>query len=285
MKPLPSDRLLFGLQEPLAYLYHYTSGETFADYIVQSMKLMLNTIDRMNDPRECDRWEFDWLGSEGDTFLLGSDRLNDDIRAKARLCCFCRDEDMPQGELSHFEVVYARGFSRPRMWAQYAGNHSGVCLILDRQKLLVNFESYVTEHLQTLLFGRVDYTNRMPIGRLGRVDAFTIIDREYRAIGPEQYALYHVIKHQRELFFRKQLDWRDENEYRILLFGTFLGEVLISISGALKHVVLGAKCSAVTREKIIKTCCEKKIDASTLTWKNGYPQPLPLVWNGQQLFK
>lgn len=285
MSDKPTDHLLFGPQEPLDLLYHYTSAATFTDYIAPNMNLMLSAFDRMNDPRECDRWEFDWLTPPGDDVMQARDRLNDDIRAQARLACFCRDEDIPERKPTFFEIAYTRGFSRPRMWAQYAANHSGVCVIFDRHRLLANFEAHMTKHKLTLLFGVVDYANRKPVGGLGRMDAFTVIDGEYRTLGPDRYAMHHAVKHHRELFFSKHLDWRDENEYRIMLYGKSQGDVLASISGALKHVVLGSKCAGETRENVISACCGLHVDASYMTWKNGYPQPMPLVASGRRLFR
>lgn len=284
MSNKPTDNLLFGPQEPLGLLYHYTSAATFTDYIAPNMNLLLSAFDRMNDPRECDRWEFDWLNPSGDDFLQGRERLNDDIRKHARLACFCRDEDTPTGKPAFHDIAYTRGFSRPRMWAQYAGNHAGVCLIFDRHKLLANFEAYMASHKLTLLFGVVDYANRKPVGGVWREDAFTVVDHEYRTVGADRYPLYHIAKHHRELFFRKQLDWRDENEYRIVLFGPSEGDVLAPISAALRHVVLGSKCTGELRQKVIAACCAQNVDASSMTWKNGYPQPMPLVVGGRQRF-
>ncbi|ACT59037.1 DUF2971 domain-containing protein [Hirschia baltica] len=287
MKPLHTDNLLFGAKKELSLLYHYTKAEIFNDFIAPSMKLKMNSLDKMNDPRESTTWEFDWLNPINDEFLKGSARLNDDIRTYSRLTSFCRDElhSLSDGELDHFDVTYKRGFSRPRMWAQYGGDHSGVCLVFDTQKLLRNFKAFGVKQNLRLIDGKVEYANRKPNGNIARQNAFTIDGTEYRNLSRYDYAQYHVEKHYRELLFTKHLDWRDENEYRIMLYGQSKDPIFVPFFDALKYVVLGSKCEGQTREKIVDFCCSTSINAAYLKWKNGYPEPLPLVLDGQRWFR
>jgi DUF2971 family protein len=284
---LPSglnENIWFGQKTPLDVLYHYTSSNTFLEYIAPKVELRLSTFDRMNDPREHDSWRFDCLNPRGDDFIQRMEGLNADIRSRARLACFCRDEDLPGGQLAFHDVAYARGFSRPRMWAQYGGNYTGVCLLFDRHKLLSLFESFAREHGMDLMFGVVDYANRRPVGGLFRVDAFTVVDDHYFASGAVKYAKLHCVAHHRELFFSKHLDWRDENEYRVVLYGDLTGEAQIPMLGALTHVAVGSKCVGAARRGVVEFCCRHNIDAAYLTWKNGYPEPMPFVWGGRQRF-
>ncbi|WP_411800844.1 DUF2971 domain-containing protein [Aeromonas caviae] len=54
--------------------------------------------------------------------------MNPDLKEKTSLICFTKDKILSG---NHLEDMPLRGFCKPRMWAQYAGNHSGVCLIFD----------------------------------------------------------------------------------------------------------------------------------------------------------
>ena len=44
-----------------------------------------------------------------------------------------------EGEASQTETIQTKGWARDRMWAQYADNHKGICLHLDREVLIRNF--------------------------------------------------------------------------------------------------------------------------------------------------
>ena len=51
---------------------------------------------------------------------------------------------------------YYYGYYRPRMWAQYAEQHQGVCLVFDKEKLLKCFEKSLSAK-GDLYYGEVDY--------------------------------------------------------------------------------------------------------------------------------
>ena len=53
-----------------------------------------------------------------------------DYKSKIRVAAFCLDQ--PFGNMDN---QGRRGYARPRMWAQYAENHHGVCIVLDRAGL------------------------------------------------------------------------------------------------------------------------------------------------------
>lgn len=113
------------------YVYHYTSWERLLDIAESGFRL--SPLTSMNDPRESKDWFI--------PLSVSNDSLEDDdatvfnaaigsCKEKVRIASFSLDE--PYGDLAN---QFRRGFARPRMWAQYAENHKGVCVILDREAL------------------------------------------------------------------------------------------------------------------------------------------------------
>ena len=116
------------------FLYHYTSARTAIDYILKDKQLKLGRYFNTNDPKETKTWQFS-IGSNENRDLSGvslteiSEKFTRALKHKTNLACFSQDE-LLTGD--HTRDIYARGFGKARMWAQYADNHKGVCLILEK---------------------------------------------------------------------------------------------------------------------------------------------------------
>lgn len=89
------------------------------------------------------------------------------------------------------------GYKKPRMWAQYANNSSGLCLIIDKNLFLKCIND--SHDCQYCFDNYIEYQEILP-------------DFTTQAIN-----IHEIEKYQHDLFFTKHLDWRDENEYRVLV--------------------------------------------------------------------
>lgn len=155
------------------YFYHYTTYNTALEYIFPTQSIRFSSIRNTNDPRESKEWLFSMSSSTesplGDEFFRYIQDLNRLIKSNSKLLCLTRDN--PQ----MFEIpdeIYGRSFSHSRMWAQYAGNHRGVCLIFNCEKLTnAIFEQISSKGL--ILHGPVVYNNRSRES----VDAFNFKER------------------------------------------------------------------------------------------------------------
>ena len=47
-------------------------------------------------------------------------------------------KDNPKKFRGGFCKVFYRGYTHPRMWAQYASNHTGVCLVFDKELIKIS---------------------------------------------------------------------------------------------------------------------------------------------------
>ena len=191
-------------------IYHYTNIDSFF-HILNSMSLKVSDFEKSDDLNEANIANVDRIG---DVRTLIS--LEKYIREKCSYLSFVQDGDIGLGELE--------GTNHPRMWSQYAQRGYGVCLALDEESFFnINAEKLDSKYYK---FESVLYEHKN--------GANVTIETTY-ADGREESL---IKQYYQELFFKKHIDWKEENEKR--LFGIGLPEFL-SIFGALEFVCLGPK--------------------------------------------
>jgi len=117
-------------------LFHYTKEDKLRN-ILRGGELWLSPYAFTNDPRETKEWVADVItdASAGDR---DTQRLADEVRSQAdtilrggaRLACFTLDR--PPTADAEPSSKFHRGWGRARMWLQYAGDHTGACLVFAR---------------------------------------------------------------------------------------------------------------------------------------------------------
>lgn len=198
-------------------LYHYTSIES-AKIILRDLTLKLSDARKFNDPSE---------GFVSDISMMSVKEMLalDSIINKTGILCFTKSQEL-RGTVDC-------GYNRPRMWAQYARNNTGVCIA-------INQKAFLKENEETLKKGsymvdRVKYRKAMK--KIQR--RHTLSDKELNGKIPR------VI---RDIFFEKYIDWRDEKEVRFL--GIDLPDKL-SILNSIQFVVLGSNINYYNLRDIV----------------------------------
>ena len=111
------------------------------------------------------------------------------------------------------------GFARPTMWAHYAGNHTGYCIVFDKQQLIRRFMEESPEQFGSSLRG--------------------ISAEAIRLLGPEAAVRQHYAMINR-VWFQKHRDWQPEAEYRFVYHGhTPRDAILVEISDCVVGLILG----------------------------------------------
>ena len=188
------------------YVYHYTKWERLLD--IMHTGLRLGPLAQMNDPRESKDW-YPPLVFRGDLRLTANEiavfnRAVAEYRKRIRIVAFCLDQPFGEGYNRS-----RRGYSRPRMWAQYAENHKGVCIVMDRVGLDQAIRlGYPDQRDSWVLAGKVEYVETAPDDPASRA----IVLRDDHDIEASVQDSFTQFAHR--LFFVKHVDWRDENEYR-----------------------------------------------------------------------
>jgi hypothetical protein len=199
------------------YIYHFTSAETAILYILPTLRLKISSFSNTNDPRENKTFNF------GQIF----DKLTDDHRFEVKnsfkdylnkycnILCFSNDYKIESTWLN-------LGYNHPRMWAQYADKHRGVCLVINRKVFIKENEKS--------FFDDVNYTYKFQFPSIDQ-------DEYLKANSKEDFYKDFLSKNYKDFFFSKHLDWQSEHESRLVcldksnycsiassLHGIYLGE-------------------------------------------------------------
>ena len=250
------------------------------DHILPENRIKAGRYITTNDPKESKSWQFS--AGTNENINLGeydltelSIQMTKGLKHSTNVMCFSMDRTLTG---DHTKDINNRGFSRPRMWAQYSDNHKGVCIIFDRLKLQ---NAFLPLEIEAQIYGGVvEYRNRSPFSEINS-SPYTVNADFLDRYGEEKYLRDHIFTHHRRLFFEKCLDWRDEVEYRFVIFGKNECDIYVDFKDALLGVVFGADCS----EEVIKNVTnqsrsqKRELWFEQLIWKGCAPwYSFRLVW-------
>jgi len=269
------------LRNPLVdddLIYHYTTGADCIEHILADRRLRFTSLSRTNDPLEYQDFYHSATGT-GTTrdqlkqLLDKGFRINDILKQFCKICCFSIDQE--PGTVPNATGLFHKEFAKSRMWSQYANYHRGVCLVFsasrlyeilmpDTESLRVSQESIVD-----IFKGKVEYNNF-----LRKLDETLTI--EYSANELKKSEIDRIRENAQAYLFTKLEDYKDEQEYRIVLYSSkgFLdGEsAYVRFGDALQCVILGCSFPNVYEQNII-TFSKKKIEFGVvkLNWIHGMP--------------
>lgn len=267
----------FMLSKADRYLYHYTRAETLTRFILPSKSLKLSSFHGLNDPRENKAFRING-GAWGDD--LPPNVLDDFARLLKndwRIACFVSDP--PSAAFNspdrlgaeQMQAMHDRGHSRPRMWAQYADNHKGACLVFDKAALATQFAELGARMGLEVLSGPVEYENVRVAPRL-ELGAFCADMNGVRRFGLEEASRRHARQFWRELFLTKNTDWSAEYEFRWLLNGKSEGDLFVPIGGTLRGVLVGSEFPEALEAPVRDCAGALDVKLARMDWSNGIPQ-------------
>lgn len=175
-------------------LYHYTKFANFCSIWIQQ-KLTFSEWMNCNDIYEREKIY---------NFTLQSKEYNGKMFSPEVIEQFVKNvfEEVKHYKQISFSLDYkeTNGYASPMMWGHYARDfqRSGVCIEIDSTKL--KFPNDVKIYKK-----KVSYIHDLKPTLLGGVDA-----------EKGNAAQLFVIKNRNNLFFKKQLHWKYENEYRLV---------------------------------------------------------------------
>lgn len=265
------------LRDADRYVYHYTRARTLTDIILPRRTLRLSRFQALNDPKETKNFRVAGAAWGEDLHPSVLDTFSHCLKENWRIACFSSDpgeavfrakDDLGAAQL---QAMHERGHSRPRMWAQYAENHAGACLVFDREALDSAFNDLAADLGANVFSGKVIYddTRVAPSLSLG---PFTASMNDVRWFGVEEAARRHGLRFWRQLFLTKNVDWSAEREFRWLLYGAHKGEVLVNIAGCLRGVLLGSEFPTQLERKVRFQTATLGVDLARMDWNNGIPE-------------
>ncbi len=268
-------------------IYHYTSMETAIEYILAEEQLRFSSFRKVNDPSErgikslsyvySERGSLNTLRrkdielenriqkNENDLELMNRIRLDE-----CKLLCFSQNDDkimLSGSSLIDMKKYYRSGFFKPRMWAQYGDKSQGVCIAISKEKLANEIKKSYPSFI--LYRSQVNYSDSIEKVRMAHK-----LKNNPDSIGNfrEYYINTHVKNNRNEMFFSKNEDWKDENEYRYLLItDNKKRDYYINISSSIEAVFCGIYFRDVYKESLLQYTRYLNIDVYKLSLEDGLP--------------
>lgn len=253
------------------FLYHYTKFKT-AIRIISNNALMFNVFNNVNDPRENKKWGINRFNCDKNhTITINDiDRINEKLRLKWKVLCMV--SDVERNDISVIEKEYCRGYSHSRMWAQYAENHKGACLVFDKEKLKKCIN-------QTLSSKGILYSGNVVYEDFSKLEngLFRFDISEMNSVGLDACIDNHLKKFYFPIFFLKKKDWESENEWRFVFYSKSDEEIFINYGDSLLGIIFGCDCQYYSNYNSLFK--KKQVRTGVMCWNRGHPGVSERFWN------
>lgn len=253
-------------------IFHYTKLNIALEHILYDGKFRLSLLKDTNDP-----WEYKskllsmvgWsLPPEASKFYDDAHPLIDRIiRQESRVMCFCSNKS-PTIVLSTRKILEdpappSFGWSKSRMWAQYGENHRGICLVFSKKEIEAKFANATGAR----------FTNHMTYtaSAAAPISGVTLNGNQLIKDGVESYCYNHIQLHSDDLFFIKNIDYRDECEYRVVVIDPDRQYASIDISEAIRGVIAGDRTPKVYHPMIRQQSENYGVEFRYVHWEKGKP--------------
>lgn len=240
---------------------HYTDSETAFEKVVKEGQLRFSPYHRMRDPTEASPWVFGaayfpdgFAGQEDEleTRQLSEAEINE-LKHQSKLLALTQDA-LSGYDLAHFhDALFSRGWARARMWQQYGDDHSGVCLVFDRERLIAAMKDGLEAASVSRFYeGPVRYA---PSGIAGERGALTLHLNNFKDKPMAEAIGEHLGQHYRELFLLKTLDWDSEHEYRLVAHRADDDYLHVPFGDSLIAIIVGHEFPN-DQEPALRAACE-----------------------------
>ena len=182
-------------------IYHYTKLSTAIEHILPEMALRTNFLNKMNGPKENQKWAFGGVNVPYETLYSDLDeadqnkahfdnmyRFGEEIKSKIQAICFVYSDKY-------------KGFENEMMWAQYAENHKGICLEIDTDLFIEE-----NNHLDIFKFQDINYCPQKNKWFFWNGN-----------MSKEENIEQHIKRDYEALFLSKSHYWSKEYEKRLLI--------------------------------------------------------------------
>lgn len=256
-------------------IFHYTKISAAIEHILYEKRLKFSRGLDTKDPREYRQWDIEpflegtkYADKEFTAQWLEADVKLKQVMSTYRFACFCSNDfserknsfDLPDDQTRLFGSD-----DRLRMWQQYSEDFYGVCIAFSARSIKHRLHEQLGENV-IIHAERVHYKRELELHdrSLSNRDA-----NDFMGQDKEEWARQFVWENLKRIFFTKHMDYRDENEYRIVIHDPKDAFELLDITGCIRAVLLGDRSKKVY-EKIVKCFCDQQhIGCKRLKWLRG----------------
>lgn len=154
------------------------------------------------------------------------------------------------------------GYKKPRMWSQYGQDHKGICLVFSKESLMTTIKNELSKNYfiydENINYKEID------------CEPLKIDNNDLAA---NEIVMNHIKKDYKNIFFQKHLDYKDENEFRIVLIQKDTNpssqSLLVDISNSLKLIILGDKFPKEDLPTIKDLSTKLNIGFKELSWEHN----------------
>ncbi len=238
------------------YLYHYTTAKNAIKYILPNKTLKLSSLKDVNDPVEYKNktfFLFSGVSQKIDsTFRPIFKRGNLDVVSIFKIACFSGDFLYVNPEMGIKNII---GNELMNMWAYYGGNHTGVCLKINKDK----FIKYNEFNNDWYIIDRMEYKDR-------RKSLNFLLEP---GTGNDEIINYFK-KNCKKLFFHKRSEWSNECEVRLVCCGKNENPLFLDISNSLDEITLGSKFDKSNNSQLKEIINDWNIKISQILLRRKY---------------
>lgn len=207
-------------------LFHYTKFSSFLT-ILEDMTLLPSSFGNLNDMNEGNVCNMNM--NENFMVMYNAEKY---IKERCHLLCFSQNYNICG--FGH------EGTNHPAMWAHYADNSNGVCIVIDKEAFIEKNKTILDSHFYKLEDVEYSLFNTPKDSEIN-----------YKANTPEEF----IMNNWKALFFMKHKEWENEDEHRLFILD-YDGK--LSIDGCIKYIVLGRKL--FLDDSKIKTIMDMVVD-------------------------
>jgi hypothetical protein len=237
-------------------VYHFTTASTGLMYILPTLNLKLSSLVDVNDPKENKSFGFGSIYTEFEDWhreTWAKITFESFIKKTCKLTCFCGDYTIKENGTDFLKL----GFDHPTMWAHYADNYRGMCIVLDEQA----FKEQIGIDNDKFFFNSIQYRNVIDFPPIIKIDYDE--DRD-------GYFEKYIKENHESFFFQKYSHWSHEHEKRLVHIGK---QEFVSIENSLKGIYIGPEFDK-RLDNLLDLIIKKDIWISQLKIKDGNLFPI-----------
>ncbi len=257
-------------------VFHYTKVITAINYILKNSSLKFSKRNEANDPIESSLQDCyvhsEYIGSDEDYELMCKNNRNDahllatKINKKAKQygqISFCRNSNDNFNFLNYVgdnfknhEEMY--GFTKPRMWEQYADQYKGVCLAFSKPKITeLNRD-------RNLLSGNVKYYKYKKL----RLKNLSVSLNVHDNIGTIDYNKL-LRKRLTQYLFWKHKDYEGESEYKLCANERFPSYPYLDVHDCLQAIIVSERAKWEHKECLLEYAKRFNVPIFEIKWKHN----------------
>lgn len=218
-------------------LFHYTKFEYFLK-ILEDLTLLPSSFGKLNDMNE---------GNVSNMNMNKNFKVMYNAEKYINEHCHILSFSQNYGEYGFVQ----EGTNHPAMWAHYADNSNGVCIVIDKDAFIEKNKDVLSAYFYKFEDVEYDIFNTPNDDKI-----------EYGADTPAEF----IKNNWKALFFLKHTDWKNEDEHRLFIMD-YDGK--LSIDRCIKYIVLGRK--VFQNDTSIKTIMDKVVDPASCCYRKFVP--------------